>query len=93
MARAALSDPEIAKMLPDVPNWTRMGNAIERTWTFDSYPEAISFLVRVAFLAEAMNHHPDITNSWTTVKLSLTTHDAGGLTVRDFKLAKQIDAL
>ena len=80
-------------MLAEVPKWTRTGTAIERTSKFDSYPEAISFLVRVAFLAEAMNHHPDVMNSWTTVKLSLTTHDAGGLTALDFKLAKKIDAL
>ncbi len=93
MARERLSEAEIAKRLVDVPAWKRAGDAIQRTWTFDTYPDAVSFLVRVAFLAEATNHHPDLTNSWTTVTLSLTTHDAGGLTDRDFKLAKRISAL
>lgn len=93
MARAKLSEAEIARMASEVPSWTRVGNAIERKWKFESYPEAVSFLVRVAFLAEAMDHHPDVTHSWTRVKLSLTTHDAGGLTERDFKLATKIDAL
>ena len=93
MARAKLPEGDIRTMLADIPMWTRIGDAIERTWTFDTYPEAIAFLVRVAFLAEGMSHHPDITNAWTRVKLSLTTHDAGGLTERDFKLATKIDAL
>ncbi|MEK6911602.1 MAG: 4a-hydroxytetrahydrobiopterin dehydratase, partial [Candidatus Thermoplasmatota archaeon] len=57
------------------------------------FKEAMAFLNRVAELAETANHHPDIWNSWNRVKLSLTTHDAGGLTERDFKLAKKIDAL
>ena len=93
MARERLSEAEIAKRLTDVPGWTRRGDAIQRTWTFDAYPDALAFIVRVAFLAEAANHHPDLTNSWTTVTLSLTTHDVGGLTDRDFKLAKRIAAL
>ena len=93
MARERLSEAEIAKRLAEVPEWKRAGDAIRRTWTFDAYPDAVAFIVRVAFLAEAANHHPDLTNSWTTVTLSLTTHDAGGLTDRDFKLAKRIDAL
>ncbi|HEY4705180.1 MAG TPA: 4a-hydroxytetrahydrobiopterin dehydratase [Thermoplasmata archaeon] len=93
MARERLSEAEIAKRLAEVPEWKRAGDAIRRTWTFDAYPDAVAFIVRVAFLAEAANHHPDLTNSWTSVTLSLTTHDAGGLTDRDFKLAKRIDAL
>ena len=93
MARERLSEAEIAKRLAEVPEWKRAGDAIRRTWTFDAYPDAVAFIVRVAFLAEAANHHPDLTNSWTTVTLSLTTHDAGGLTDRDFKLAKRIAAL
>ena len=93
MARERLSEAEIAKRLAEVPEWKRAGDAIRRTWTFDAYPDAVAFIVRVAFLAEAANHHPDLTNSWTTVTLALTTHDVGGLTDRDFKLAKRIDAL
>ncbi len=93
MARAKLPRGDIRTMLAYIPMWTRIGDAIERTWTFDTYQEAVAFLVRVAHLAEAVNHHPDVAWSWTTVRLSLTTHDAGGLTERDFKLATKIDAL
>ena len=90
---AKLKEEEIAKRLVEVPAWTRAGNAIERTWRFKGFKEAMQFINRVADLAASMNHHPEIWNSWATVKLSLTTHDSGGLTNRDFNLAKKIDAL
>ncbi len=91
--RKLLSDREIRDRLREVPRWTRARNAISRTWTFDDFRPALAFINRVGGLAEAANHHPDIYNSWATVRLTLTTHDAGGLTVRDFDLAKAIDAL
>lgn len=94
MARPKLlPETGIMARLRDLPHWTREGNAITRTWTFDDFPPALAFINRVGELAEAANHHPDIYNSWATVRLSLTTHDAGGLTDRDFALAKAIDAL
>ena len=91
--RKLLSEAEIAERLREVPRWTRNGKAISRTWTFEDFPPALVFINRVGELAEAANHHPDIHNSWATVVLSLTTHDAGGLTDRDFDLAKKIDVL
>ncbi len=91
--RKLLSEAEIAQRLRGIPEWTRDGKTIIRTWTFDDFPPALAFINRVGELAEAANHHPDIYNSWATVRLSLTTHDAGGLTDRDFDLAKQIDGL
>ncbi len=91
--RKLLSDEEIVRRLREVPRWTRDGNAITRTWTFVDFPPALTFINRVGELAEAAEHHPDIYNSWATVRLSLTTHDAGGLTDRDFELARRIDAL
>ncbi len=91
--RTLLSDSEVRARLADVPAWRRKGRAIVRTWTFEGFPQALSFINRVGALAEEMNHHPDISNSWATVTLSLTTHDAGGLTDRDFALAKRIDSL
>lgn len=91
--RKLLSEAEIADRLRDLPRWTREGKAISRTWTFDDFPPALAFINRVGGLAEEADHHPDIYNSWATVRLSLTTHDAGGLTDRDFDLAKRIDAL
>lgn len=93
MARKLLSDAEIADRLGEVREWVRAGAAIERTWVFRDFPEALVFINRVGELAEQANHHPDIHNSWNRVTLSLTTHDRGGLTDKDFDLAKKIDGL
>jgi len=91
--RTLLSDSEIEARLRAVPRWRREGKVILREWAFDDFPGALAFINEVGKLAEAANHHPDIYNSWNRVRLSLTTHDAGGLTDRDFDLAKRIDAL
>lgn len=91
--RTLLPEEEIRKRLAEVRGWSRDGNAITRTWKFKDFPEALAFINRVGELAESMNHHPDIHNSWATVQLSLTTHDRGGLTNLDFDLAKKIDGL
>ncbi len=91
--RKLLTDAEIAARMRDVPEWKREGAAIIRSWVFEGFPPALAFINRVGELAEAADHHPDILNSWNKVRLSLTTHDAGGLTDRDFSLARQIDAL
>ncbi len=91
--RKLLSEREIRERLREIPQWKREGKAITRTWTFDDFPPALTFINRVGELAEAANHHPDIYNSWATVRLRLTTHDAGGLTDRDFDLARAVDSL
>lgn len=91
--RTLLPEAEILARLPEIPKWSRDGNSITRTWKFKDFSEALSFINKVGELAEAANHHPDIYNSWATVRLSLTTHDRGGLTNLDFDLAKRIDAL
>ena len=91
--RALLTDAEVASRLAEVPAWTRAGQALERTWTFEDFPEALAFINRVGEVAEAADHHPDISNSWNRVTLRLTTHDRGGLTSLDFDLAKKIDSL
>jgi len=91
--RSLLSADEIAARLREVPGWSRSGNAIERTWTFRDFSEALAFINKVGGLAESMNHHPDIANSWATVRLTLTTHDKGGLTSLDFDLAMKINSL
>ena len=91
--RALLSEDEVAARLREVPGWSRAGKAIERTWTFRDFSEALAFINQVGALAEAMNHHPDIANSWATVRLTLTTHDKGGLTNLDFDLANKINGL
>ncbi len=69
------------------------GKSISRTFTFTDFSEAFAFMTRVALLAEKADHHPDWSNSYNTVEISLTSHDAGGLTKRDAKLAKAIDGL
>ena len=91
--RTLLPEEEIRKRLAEVRGWSRDGNAITRTWKFKDFPEALAFINRVGELAESMDHHPDIHNSWATVRLSLTTHDRGGVTNLDFDLAKKIDGL
>lgn len=91
--RALLSETEIAARLAEIHQWKREGNSIARIWKFRDFPEALAFIDKVGALAESMNHHPDIYNSWATVRLVLTTHDKSGLTNLDFDLAKKIDAL
>jgi 4a-hydroxytetrahydrobiopterin dehydratase len=91
--RTLLGEREITERLAQVPSWARKGNAIERTWTFKDFPQALDFINRVGGLAESMDHHPDIENSWNRVTLRLSTHDRGGLTALDFELAAKIDGL
>ena len=78
---------------PEVPGWTRQGDNIVHTETLADFKAAILYVGAVAYLAEAANHHPDITIEWNKVTLTLSTHSAGGLTDNDFALAKRIDAL
>lgn len=89
----ALDEETIAKHLGGVSEWNRAGSSITRLWTFKNFAEAMCFVNAVAELAEKENHHPDITIQWNKVTLSLSTHSAGGLTERDFELAKKIDVL
>lgn len=91
--RTLLSEAEIEARLKEVPGWSRQGKSITRIWKFRDFREALRFINQVGELAESMDHHPEIYNSWATVTLTLTTHDKGGLTNLDFELAKKIDAL
>ena len=75
------------------PNWIDSDNALERTIELPSFPEAIAFVNRVADLAEAANHHPDIAVSYRKVTLRWTTHSAGGITAKDYELAERTDDL
>lgn len=81
--------------LAELPHWTLSEdrNAIERTFTFRSFARAFGFMASAAILAEKMNHHPTWTNTYNKVDVLLTTHDAGGLTELDFKLARKLDRL
>ena len=90
---AKLSSEEIDEALEALPEWTRSGEMIKRTFTFKGFPGAMLFVNAVAYLAEKANHHPDIDIRWNKVTLALTTHDAGGLSEKDFALAKLADDL
>jgi 4a-hydroxytetrahydrobiopterin dehydratase len=87
-----LSDSAIAENLERLPGWERRGSTIRRTFSFDDFARAMAFVNQVADLAEAMNHHPDIDVRYSKVTLTLSTHDAGGLTGHDFALAEKIEA-
>jgi 4a-hydroxytetrahydrobiopterin dehydratase len=87
-----LTDDEIRERLAALPGWELRGAEIRRTCSFADFAAALAFVVRVGALAEAAEHHPDIDIRYSRVTLALTTHDAGGLTARDFDLAAQIGA-
>ena len=75
------------------PEWALEGESIQRTFQFDDFAGSVGFVVRVGFLAEAADHHPDIDVRWNKVTLVLSTHDQGALTEKDTSLATAIDAL
>ena len=88
-----LNTAEIKTALKTVPDWKQKGATISRTRQFKDFPAAIKFVNAAARLAEEAWHHPDIDIRWNKVTLTLTSHDAGGLTEKDFKLARQFDRL
>jgi 4a-hydroxytetrahydrobiopterin dehydratase len=88
-----LTSPEIERQLATLPDWTLDGDTITKRFTFGSFPEAIAFLVRLAFEAEAVDHHPDITINYKRVTLAYSTHSEGGLTEKDFNGARAAERL
>lgn len=84
-----------AALAATLPGWTLVEgrDAIRRGFRFKDFSEAWGFMARVALLAEAQDHHPEWSNVWNRVEIVLTTHDAGGLSARDVRLAQAIDAL
>ena len=89
---AKLDEARIVPSLASLPQWKRDGEIISRTFEFKDFPAAMRFVNAVAELAEQAQHHPDIDVRWNKVTLALTTHDAGGLTEKDFALARHCDA-
>jgi 4a-hydroxytetrahydrobiopterin dehydratase len=87
-----LSSEEVRERVREVPGWEVSGEAITRTYELDDFEAALGFVNRVGELAEAANHHPDIDIRYNKVTLTLSTHSEGGLTAKDFDLARQIDA-
>ena len=89
----ALNPKEIREHLTAVPEWCKRGQAIHRTFAFDGFLHSIEFVNRVAIKAQKLNHHPDIDIRYSKVTLTLSTHDQGGITEKDFALARQCDEL
>lgn len=90
-----LTDAERAALATTLPAWAQVdgGKAIHRSFRFKDFSEAWGFMARVALAAEQLGHHPDWSNVWNRVDITLSTHDAGGLTGNDVALAKAIEAL
>jgi 4a-hydroxytetrahydrobiopterin dehydratase len=86
-----MDEAGLSPALASLPNWKREGQTISRTYEFKDFPAAMKFVKAVAELAEQVQHHPDIDVRWNRVTLALTTHDAGGLTAKDFALARECD--
>ena len=90
-----LTEEERSSWLSALPEWSlaRDGDAIERKFEFADFSEAFAFMTRVAMIAETRDHHHEWFNVYNRVEITLTTHDAGGLSLRDVKMARKIDAL
>lgn len=86
-----LEADDIGQRIEALPEWSLNGESIQRTFSNEDFPASMAFVEAVASLAEEAQHHPDILIRWNKVTLTLTTHDAGGLTEADFKLAARID--
>jgi 4a-hydroxytetrahydrobiopterin dehydratase len=89
-----LSNDEIEAKLADLNGWSvNTDQKLEKNYQCKDFKDALGFVVRIGLAAEAMDHHPELFNVYNKVKIELTTHDAGGISQKDFDLAKQIDAL
>ena len=88
-----LSTDHVTSRLRDLPGWTLEGGKLHREFTFTDFVAAFGFMTEVAQAAEALEHHPEWFNVWNRVEVTLSTHDAGGLTERDLKLAETMDRI
>ncbi len=93
MSRDLLTDAELDEALASLPLWTLERGALRTRVTAADFSEAFGFMSRVALAAEAAEHHPDWSNSWATVDISLRTHDRDGITGLDVDLARRIDGM
>lgn len=93
MSIEKLSPAAIEEQLATLPDWALDRHKLYRLFVFENFVEAFGFISQVALLAEAMNHHPEWSNTYNRVEIYLTTHDAGGISQRDFTLASRIDRL
>ncbi len=94
MSRPSLLPAEsVASRLAELPGWRLEADALRRDFVFADFAEAFAFMTRVALAAEKMDHHPDWSNVWNRVSVSLSTHDAGGVTELDVRLAGLMDRM
>jgi 4a-hydroxytetrahydrobiopterin dehydratase len=90
---ALLGEAEIEQRLGDLSGWKRSGDAIRKDFKREDFVGSVRFVAGLVEPAEAMNHHPDVSISWDTVTVTISTHSEGGLTAADFELAEKIDDL
>lgn len=88
-----MAEAEVRRRLPEIAGWRLDAGEIRRTFTFPSFKEAVAFVDRVAVAADEAGHHPDIDIRYTSVHLSLSTHDEGGITDKDFALAARVNQI
>lgn len=88
-----LSEKDIEKKLEKLKGWEYVDGAIETSFQFENFKEAFSVMTRIAFECEAQGHHPDWSNVYNTLSISLSTHDAEGVTEKDFRLAESIEKI
>jgi 4a-hydroxytetrahydrobiopterin dehydratase len=93
MAPHKLGDDEVAKRLTGLAGWAVRDGKLHREYKFADFVTAFGFMASAALVAERLNHHPEWFNVWNTVRIDLTTHDAGGITANDFALAAEMEAL
>ena len=88
-----LSEDDIQKKLLRFPDWDYLDNALHAEFEFENFKDCFSAMSRIAFECEALNHHPDWSNVYNILSVSLSTHDADGVTEKDFQLIKAIEAI
>ena len=93
MSQSFYSESEVIPRLVFIEGWTFKQDAIHKSFVFKNFVQAFSFMTSVALVAEKMDHHPDWSNSWNTVSISLSTHSRGGVTDKDLELANIINGL
>ncbi len=93
MERKKLSDAEIENLLLDLDEWEAENNNLKKHFEFENFADALAFVNKVGAIAERQDHHPDVLFGWGYAEFFSTTHDAGGITQKDFELAKAIEAV
>ncbi|NMF60230.1 4a-hydroxytetrahydrobiopterin dehydratase [Pseudanabaena yagii] len=93
MPKAKLTDKEITTAIAKLPEWKVVGGKLNRAFKFDSFVDAFTFMTKVAFAADKMEHHPEFFNVYNRVVINLATHDVDGISNLDIELAEKINAI